>query len=214
MFYLSIDLGQAADYTALSILERIQPTKKVLDKASREWKDKPEGKHFYHGRHLERYELGTSYPAIVASVKERMMHPMLRGKTKLIIDATGVGRPVYDLFKAERLAPIAIGIHGGQEVTRNDMGGFNVPKRDLVSVTAVLLQTKRLQFAANMPLVQVLIDELLNFKVKISASGHDSYEAWREGQHDDLVLSVAMAAWYAEQHREPIMPQWFNYLSY
>ncbi len=33
-----------------------------------------------------------------------------------------------------------------------------------------------------------------------SKTAHDSYEAWREGVHDDLVLSVALACWTAEQH--------------
>jgi len=40
----------------------------------------------------------------------------------------------------------------------------------------------------------------LSFKVKINLkTAHDSYEAWREGQHDDLVLFVALAAWFAER---------------
>ncbi|MGI6449342.1 MAG: hypothetical protein ACOX3R_03310 [Desulfitobacteriia bacterium] len=51
-FYIGLDLGQAQDYTALTIIER---------------------KHFnyslpreqYHIRHLERPKLGTPYPAIV-----------------------------------------------------------------------------------------------------------------------------------------------------
>jgi len=30
------------------------------------------------------------------------------------------------------------------------------------------------------------------------ATGHDSYEAWREGDHDDIVLSLAVACWSAE----------------
>ena len=29
-------------------------------------------------------------------------------------------------------------------------------------------------------------------------TAHDSYGAWREGQHDDLVLAVALAVWFAE----------------
>lgn len=45
----------------------------------------------------------------------------------------------------------------------------------------------------------MLVKELLNFKVTISTSGHDSYEAWREGDHDDLVLATAMALWLAER---------------
>lgn len=42
--------------------------------------------------------------------------------------------------------------------------------------------------------------------MKISASGHDTYEAWREGIHDDTVLATAIAIWYAERRgkrREP-----------
>ena len=28
---------------------------------------------------------------------------------------------------------------------------------------------------------------------------HDTYGAWREGVHDDLVLATALACWYAER---------------
>jgi hypothetical protein len=39
-------------------------------------------------------------------------------------------------------------------------------------------------------------------EVKISQGGHDSYgNDWRETAHDDLVLSLAMAVWYAEKYR-------------
>ena len=34
-------------------------------------------------------------------------------------------------------------------------------------------------------------------RVKVSASGHESFAAWREGTHDDLVLAVALACWRA-----------------
>ena len=41
----------------------------------------------------------------------------------------------------------------------------------------------------------------MNLKVKINiATGHHSYEAWREGDHDDLVLAVAMACWCGERY--------------
>ncbi len=45
-----------------------------------------------------------------------------------------------------------------------------------------------------------LTRELLAFQVKISAeTAHDSYGAWREGAHDDLVLAVALALWAGER---------------
>jgi hypothetical protein len=48
-----------------------------------------------------------------------------------------------------------------------------------------------------------MIAELTGFQLKVDLrSGHDTYEAWREGIHDDLVLAVAIAAWYAEREAE------------
>ena len=36
------------------------------------------------------------------------------------------------------------------------------------------------------------------------ATGHDAYEAWREKDHDDEVLAVALGCWVGEQlQREP-----------
>ncbi len=76
-----------------------------------------------------------------------------------------------------------------------------MPKRDLISATLVLLQNGQLKIADALPLKDTLVKELLNFRVKINIStAHDTYEAWREGDHDDLVLSVALACWAGERH--------------
>jgi hypothetical protein len=76
---------------------------------------------------------------------------------------------------------------------------WRVPKRDLVGVLQVLLQTGRLKVASKLKLGPVLSQEMLNFKVKIDPmTAHDSHSAWREEDHDDLVLSVALAAWWGE----------------
>ena len=44
----------------------------------------------------------------------------------------------------------------------------------------------------------VLVRELLEFKSKISDSGHDTYgaDAWRENIHDDLLLALRMSVWF------------------
>ena len=36
---------------------------------------------------------------------------------------------------------------------------------------------------------RALVTELMSMQVKISGSGHDSYGAFRSGEHDDLVLA-------------------------
>jgi hypothetical protein len=66
----------------------------------------------------------------------------------------------------------------------------------------VLLQSGRLKVAAKLALGPLLQSEMLNFRVKIDpVTAHDSYSAWRENDHDDLVLSVAMAVWLGERPR-------------
>jgi hypothetical protein len=74
-----------------------------------------------------------------------------------------------------------------------------VPKRDLVSVIQVGLQNKILKIASQLPDAETLIRELQNFTVKITDAANDTYGAWREGTHDDLVLAVALAVWKANQ---------------
>jgi hypothetical protein len=182
-FYLGLDLGQAADYTALGVLERLPGAGGAPA--------------HYQCRALERFDLGTPYPQIVEALKTRLALPALRGHTALVVDATGVGRAVVDMLDDAGLAPVRVTITGGNSV--NHEGTYwNVPKRDLVSTMQVLFQTERLKFAGSMPMVPVLIQELLAFQVKITAAANDTYGAWREGSHDDLVLALAVAAWYAE----------------
>jgi hypothetical protein len=38
--------------------------------------------------------------------------------------------------------------------------------------------------------------------VKITPATNEVFGAWREGQHDDLVLAVAIAVWQAERRME------------
>jgi hypothetical protein len=102
------------------------------------------------------------------------------------------------MFRKAGLRPVPIWITGGANITRKGQI-IRVPKRHLVSVLQVLLQSQRLKFARDLAEQEILIQELLNFRVKITASANDTYEAWREGQHDDLVLGLSMACWYAER---------------
>lgn len=201
-FLIGLDLGQAQDYTALPILERIE----VADDAYRASNGRlGTCQQVYHLRHLGRYELGTRYPAIIADVARLVSRPPVAGHYTLIADATGVGRPVLDMFVDAGLQPVGITITGGHEVTEDD-DGFHVPKRDLVSAVQVLFQSGRLKIVDSLPLASTLVKELLAFRVKISEKANDTYGAWREGAHDDLVLAVAMACWYGE--RTPPVRLW------
>jgi hypothetical protein len=72
----------------------------------------------------------------------------------------------------------------------------------LVGTIGVLLQTDRLRIAPALPETRVLVDELRNFEVRTAQNGRQTFGAaadWRVGRNDDLVLSVALAAWYGER---------------
>ena len=197
-FYVGLDLEQAADYTALAVIQGgIQESPETGDVEK-----------YLHLRHLERYELRTPYPEIAdkvaALMRQERLYPnerdpsrarVFRSKPRLIVDSTGVGVAVSDLLKARGLKFEAVTITGGDRTHRAN-GTWRVPKRDLVAALEVPFHTGELKIAKELDLAPTLRKELLNFRRKIDLrTAHDSYEHWREGDHDDLVLAAALACW-------------------
>jgi hypothetical protein len=193
--FCGLDLGQAKDFSALAIIECVRT---VTDGGGKDEITQ------LNCIHLQRWQLRTSYPAIVADVVKMInnLDPFLypKAKTTLAIDATGVGAPVVDLFKREKihaeLKPIQI--IGGANVSE-EFGMTRVPKRDLVSVVQVGLQNRTLKIASGLPEAETLSRELQNFTVKITDAANDSYGSWREGGNDDLILAVSLALWCANK---------------
>jgi len=183
-YTVGIDLGQAFDYTAFAILEE----RKLRQ---------------YDLRHVERHR-NVPYTVIVDRTRELVAQ--LRGNVSLAVDATGVGRPVVDMLEEARIGATlyALTLTGGDSVQREGRQ-IRVPKRDVVSSVACLLQTGRLRIPRSLPGAEVLERELIRFRAKISLSGHDTYEAWREADHDDLVLAVALGCWLNEKGRDGLL---------
>jgi hypothetical protein len=178
---LGLDLGQAKDYTALCGLEQFAQA---------------DGVHEYACRYLKRFELGTPYTTIANEVIRIVRQ--FPASASLAVDMTGVGRPVVDMLRAGLPVPIwPITITAGVHSTQ-DEDGWKVPKRELVSVIQLLLQSKRLAISKQLPDAAVLGKELATFEVKITAAGTETFSAWREGANDDLVLATALAAWVGE----------------
>jgi hypothetical protein len=178
-FFVGVDLGQAQDYTAIAILE---------------------GGSAYTVRYLARMR-GMTYSAIIDHIVSLMKSQVLNeARTSLIVDRTGVGAPVVDLLKERGLNPISITITGGDRPNNDEEGHWNIPKRDIISNLLILSQGDRLKIVGDLEEAETLAEEFQNLRAKIDIrTGHDSYEAWREGQHDDLVLATALATWWAEK---------------
>jgi hypothetical protein len=125
---------------------------------------------------------------------------------RIAVDQTGVGRAIVEqieveLEKARNDRPavdlIGIQITGGHAETVVSFGERNVAKVQLVSTLQAILP--RLTVAKELPHSATLVAELKAFRVKITASRNDTFESWREKDHDDLVLAVALALWLSDR---------------
>src|SRR5262249_19666725 len=90
------------------------------------------------------------------------------------------------------------------EPAHGESGGLHLPKKELVGTLQVLFQTRRLQVARTLPDAATLVRELESFRTKITLARTDTLETWREGQHDGLVLDLALAALAGERALPPL----------
>lgn len=198
-YTVGLDLGQSADPSALAALES-------REVPAEDGRDAPRvRRHLVRG--LTRWPLRTSYVKIVDDVAAMLGSPPLEGCT-LVIDATGVGRPVYDLFREAALRARLMGviITAGQGQSFADDGFWHTAKVVLVSSVLVPLQQRRLLFAPRMRETAVLVKELQNYRRVVTAKANETFDP-REGEHDDLVLALALACWQAERADPPGRPE-------
>jgi hypothetical protein len=180
-FFIGLDLGQRQDFSAQACVERYSGPARCYDL-----------------RHLERLNLNMSYPAVASHTRNLVAKTMCHGTTTLVIDATGVGAPVLDLLHASGVRPIAITITGGRKISGTGRL-LGVPKRILIGTLVKLFGAGRVRIGAKIPYSTELIQELLNFQVRVNPrTRQESYAARGTQKHDDLVLALALAVWYAE----------------
>ena len=205
---IGLDLGLSQDYTAIAVVRRVEFEGTAEEREVWEQRRDYYTEHHlplpdylvtqpvYHLVGLERPQLGTTYPMIVEGVKQIVGES--DEPTRLVVDSTGVGRPVVDMLKQAGLKPLPVLITSGSQVT-TEKGTLRVPKRDIIVASLALLQAGRLKLAADLPLVQTLADELLNYRLTITTAGNETFEPWREGQHDDLLFALCLAVWLSDK---------------
>lgn len=141
--------------------------------------------------HLERLPLKTPYPAQIARVQ--FMMSRLPRSAALVLDDTGVGKGIGDLFEDAGLSPLRVSITSGVE-THITGRSVTVPKATLVSTLVARVHAGELFVHESLRDWPVLRRELLNFRPEITRTGIETWNA-RSGEHDDLVLALALAVW-------------------
>jgi hypothetical protein len=209
-FFVGVELGQASEVTAIAIVESLTLPILRSETIRREgWVDvrpvyqAPDGTETrehppvnFALRHLERFPVGSSYTDIldrVMTLAQKLSGP------SVVVDATRMGTAALNLFRYSGLYVTMVSIIAGDQEAQEG-SDYRVPKKDLVSVTQVLLQTGRLKIARTLPHAALLARELVNFRSRVTPQTSESQLDWREGVNDDLVLALAIAAWKAEQN--------------
>lgn len=199
---VSVDLGQSTDPSAVCVMHHMVTVRDI-------WKPIVERKIWIQDRtirydvlHLERLPLGMPYPEQVGHVANILRRPPLdKLSPKLVIDETGVGRAVGDIFDQAGLRPERVTITAGLEVTQHDACSWHVAKSILISGLDAALHLGELRIAAKLHDATALGEELKDFQRSVSAAGRATYAA-RVGKHDDLVLAVALGIWRAKNRNE------------
>lgn len=226
---IGIDIGQIHDPTAICVSEVHQ-----VDTGEVRYASSPEmGKHSEKGewippkgfdpvmrteyivRFIKRLPLNTSYPEVAEYIANMLNNELFQNRdVRVLVDATGVGRPVYDSLKSKimlrlnnakilqsfqvgltwqvgrhtlQLKPISF-THG--EMYNRSKGTLG--KAFLVSRLQSLLQEKRVH-GPDTSEMKATIDELLVYEIKVSDKGKDTYGAMKTGTHDDLATALALS---------------------
>jgi len=209
IIHIGVDIGQRQDPTAIVVAEvEKRGQERYFDEALEKWHLRG-GVCHYVIRHLERLALDTPYPAVV----ERLLN-IRRGLAKkkikdvvFYLDATGVGGPIVDLLCQAGLSPlVAVYITGSDKASREGRD-LRLGKALLVSRLQVLLQSERIHLPQT-PEAGAMVDELLNYQIRIDEAAQATFGAFRVGSHDDLATALGLAVW-EEPARVEIVPNPF-----
>jgi hypothetical protein len=207
-YVVGLDVGQSVDLSAVAVLQvttRQDRVDAMIDgkgqPISMSWYRKagggiknPRGIDRIDVRHLERLPLKMPYPEQVRHIETLLSRPPLaRPNTDLVVAMTGVGRPVEDMFHQAGLDPVSVTITPGDGESRGqDFRDWRVSKLLLVS----RLHSGQLKIAKSLDELQALAWELQDFRATASEAGNWRFDAG-SGRHDDLVLALAIGAWWA-----------------
>jgi hypothetical protein len=189
-YVIGVDLGRNQDHTAVAVVESVDLVHDLRDPYTYE----PRRESVVALRHIERIRLGVPYPDVVRLIKDLVSTPVLAANCTLVLDATGVGTPVVDLLKRERMSCrlIPVTITAGDRET-SAASAHRVPKRDLIAGLQVLFESTYFHVARGLRDSAAFFDELAAMRATVTSTGHDRYE----GKKDDLVLALALAWWWA-----------------
>ena len=201
---IGCDLGQRRDPTAICVTEsQLRPTgetRVAVRHPDGSQTQRPETVGFFAVRHLERLQLGTSYPEVTARVAEvigRLEATFPTAHLALVVDQTGVGLPVVEMVR-EALRGSRCSVTGavltGSERMEGSVGRreIRVGKTHLVATLQALLEQRLIALPETAEGRQ-LAQELQDFEIRVNENANLISGAFRTGAHDDLVVALGLS---------------------
>ena len=182
--FIALALGRARDHSAVAVLEA-RGQEPVT----------------YHIVYLGQQPLGTMYRAVVRWVEDvldRFPH------SPVVVDVGGAGASVLELLRERGLDVRGVRITTGEHESRDQHGTFHVAKAVLAGLLDVVTGARRLWTdPPDMKWASELQRQMRAFTRKQTLDGHARFEARTEAIHDDLVIALTLALWFAEHHAGP-----------
>lgn len=149
----------------------------------------------YWIRRIVKLPRGMPYDQQVREVREIFFQYQ---SPALLIDRTGVGLPICDMIVSGGMQPIQVSLTSGDVMSIPENLKVNLPKKDMVAAITKVIQERRLKVVAGCENAALFRTELKNFQLKVSASGHNTYNA-ASGQHDDTITAVGLCLWLGDR---------------
>ena len=182
---ISLDPAQLRDWSALCVVDM---------------QYRPEEKRFGYDLIGMNRKQGLRYDLIVDWVAGVLRRPEFSPDGKppeFILDATGVGVAVRDMFAAKGVRLKAVTITVGEAYNRTG-SLISIGKARLIGSFLGAFDAGKVRVNPNMPIWPALEREMLSFRAEMSAQGRAKFEA-EQGEHDDMLFALAMAVWYGEE---------------
>ena len=154
-----IDLAKTQDFTVITGLDQ-------------------EGRQVY----FERFNQVSWERAVEAAVRVADRYP----RCKMVVDATGVGDPVYEMLRRKLVG-----------VKVEPFKFTSQSKEALIENLAIRLESRELRLLEN----HVQTAELAAFEYQTTKSGSVVRMNAPSGKHDDCVIALALAAWGLKRQR-------------
>lgn len=217
-YIVSQDVAKRRDYMTTQIYRKTPEIKRFPPETGR-----PPMQIFNLDLVLMEKSQGIGYVDQARHTLELLRRIELIDNCDLLLDGTGVGEAVVDIYRELGMRPIPIiftsgdlcrpvynessgtGLAGsgwGKMAALRTLKEMRVPKEDLVHAGSIILQQKRMRIAPQLDHLEDFRKQLAGFRGKINEkTGNLKYENATDDLHDDLVCTYLMAAWWATYSR-------------